>query len=117
MSESKGWTLVGRYDAAARNSTFGLVYAVMIAITTFQSHAQRYNIGTCVIIIAAGLYIAKKALASGSILGVATAAYSMIWVLPIFNADLFYHVDGSFVLVHGILSLGVAAGAFTYLKN
>ncbi len=117
MSESQGWTLLGSYAKSGRNSTFGLVYAVMIAIITFQSHDQRYNIGTCVIILAAALFIAKKAVASHSTVGLATAAYSLIWVLPIFTTSIFYHVDGTFVLVHGILSLGVAVGAFTYLKN
>jgi uncharacterized Tic20 family protein len=117
MSESQVWTLLGSYEKSGRNSTFGLVYAVMIAIITFQSHDQRYNIGTSAIILLAGLFIAKKAAASASIVGIATAAYSLIWVVPIFNTSIFYHVDGTFVLVHGILSLGVAVGAFTYLKN
>ena len=111
------WTLRGKFDPAAKNSTFGYAYAVIIATITFQSHPQRYKVGTCIVILLAGLFIAKKALAAASILGISTAVFSLIWVLPIVDTNIFYHVDGWFMLAHSALAMAVAFGAFSYLKN
>ena len=34
-----------------------------------------------------------------------------------FNSEFFYNIDATFMLLHSALSLTVAVGAFTYLKN
>jgi hypothetical protein len=34
------WTLKGNFDPAAKNSTFGYAYAVIIATITFQNVSQ-----------------------------------------------------------------------------
>ncbi len=117
MSESKSWTFKGQYPLDAKNSSFGFVYAVVIASVTFQSHAHRYSPATAVIFLLAGLLIAKKALTAGSILGALTAAFSLVWLLPLFNQNVFYSVDGWFMLAHSALALAVGFGAFSYLKN
>jgi|GEM_PF-2529313 hypothetical protein len=117
MSSGSRWSLKGEFDPEAKNSTFGFAYAVIVASLTFQTHAQRYRIAMCVIILLAAVFIAKKAIASTSILGIATGIFSLLWILPIFDSHLFYRVDGWYMLAHSALALAVAFGAFSYLKN
>jgi hypothetical protein len=117
MSQNKSWTVKGHHAPEAKNSTFGFAYAVIIASVTFQSHAQPYKAAMCLIVLLAGIFIVKKALAAYSILGIATAVFSLIWLLPIFNHKIFFTVDGWFMLAHSTLALAVAYGAFSYLKN
>jgi len=117
MSETKNWTLFGHFDSQGRNSSFGLAYAVIVAAVTFQSHAQRYKIGMSLLILVAGVFIAKKAWVSNSILGISTALYSLVWLAPIIHFTIFYTVDGWFMVAHSILALAIAVGAFSYLKN
>jgi hypothetical protein len=113
----KNWTLLGSYDQSARNSFFGMALSVFIAAETFGAHEHRYKILMSILILASAAYIAAKAIPARSIVGVATAAFSLIWILPIFNADIFYSLDIWFMLTHSILAIGVAVGAFTYMKN
>jgi hypothetical protein len=117
MGQDRTWTLKGEFPAEAKNSTFGFAYAVIIAALTFQNHPQPYKIGMSFIVLLAGAFIAKKALSAGSILGISTAIFSLIWLLPIFDSHIFYRVDLWFMLTHSLLALAVAFGAFSYLKN
>ena len=71
----------------------------------------------CALVLISGAYLGYKALRSYSIVGLATAAFSLIWVLPIVDEKVFYSIDIWFMLAHSILSLGVAVGAFSYLKS
>lgn len=111
------WSLLGQYDRAARNSSFGYVLAILVAMETFNSSGHRYKIWMSLLVIASGAYIFKKALNSKSILGLFTAALSLIWLLPIFDAQFFYNIDLTFMLLHSVFSLAVATGAFTFLKS
>lgn len=113
----QSWSLLGHYEKSGRNSTFGYVYAVLVAMATFQSHSQRYKIEMSVIVLVAGAFIAKKALSKYSIVGVATGVYSLLWLWPIFDSTVFYKVDLNFVIAHAILAMGVGIGAFTFLKD
>jgi hypothetical protein len=113
----KSWTLWGHYEKAARTSFFGMALAVYIAAETFGSHEHRYKILMCLLILVSAGYLAFKALAARSILGAATALFSLIWVAPIVDTTVFYSVDIWFMLAHSILAMAVAVGAFTYLKN
>jgi lysylphosphatidylglycerol synthetase-like protein (DUF2156 family) len=54
---------------------------------------------------------------SRSIVGIGTVIFSLIWILPIVNANIFYSLDIWFMLAHSILALAVAVGAFTYMKS
>jgi hypothetical protein len=113
----KNWTLLGRYDQKARTSFFAMALSIYIAAETFGAHEHRYKILMCLLILVSAAYIASKAIPARSIAGVATVAFSLIWLLPIFNASIFYSVDIWFMLTHSILALSVAVGAFTYMKN
>lgn len=113
----KSWTLLGRYEKTARTSFFGMALAVYVALETFGKHDYRYPISMCVIVLLSAAYIAKKALKAESIVGVLTVLLSLLWIAPIFNSSFFYSVDLSFMLAHSALSLAVAVGAFSYLKN
>lgn len=117
MSDTKNWTFLGHFDSQGRNSSFGLAFSVIVAAATFQSHAQRYKIGMSVLIVLAGVFIARKAWTSGSILGISTALYSLVWLAPIIRSSIFYTVDAWFMIAHSILAIAVAVGAFSYLKN
>lgn len=112
-----GWSLLGQYPKGGRNSYFGMALALLVAMETFNSQPARYKIWMCVLILASALIILQKAAKSKAILGIATSLFSLIWLLPIFNSDIFYAIDGWFFAAHSILSLAAAVGAFTYLKN
>ena len=94
-----------------------MVLAVIIAWETFSDADSQYALWMSAIILIAGGFIAKKALTSQSLLGIFTAFFSLLWLTPLFNSQFFYSVDAVFMLTHSILSLCVAVGAFTYLKN
>jgi hypothetical protein len=113
----KSWTLLGHYDAQAKSSFFGMALAVIVAMETFGNHGSRYKVWMCLAILGSALFIAKKALSAHSIVGIATSLFSLMWILPIINSNVFYSVDGWFMISHSILSLAVAVGAFSYLKN
>ena len=117
MAEPKNWTLLGYFDSQNRNSFFGMAYSVIVAAATFQSHPQRYKIEMSIVVLVAGVFIAKKAWASDSILGIGTALYSLVWLAPLVHPTIFHTVDGWFMVAHSILALAVAVGAFSYLKN
>lgn len=111
------WSLLGTYEKQARTSFFAMALAIYVAAETFGSHHFRYKILMCLLILISGAYIAYKAARSHSIIGIATSLVSLIWILPIVNEKVFYTVDLSFMLAHSTLSLLVAVGAFTYMKN
>ena len=113
----KSWTLLGHYDAKAKNSLFGMALAVFIAAETFGGHDHRYKILMCLLILISAAFIGWKALGAQSIVGLLTVALSLIWILPLIDATFFYSVDLTFMLAHSALALAVAVGAFTYLKN
>jgi hypothetical protein len=117
VSNTQGWSLLGRFESAARTSVFGMVLAVIIASETFSHKDASYALWMSAIVLIAGGFIAKKALTSQSLLGLFTAFFSLLWLTPFFNSQFFYSVDAVFMLTHSILSLCVAVGAFTYLKN
>ena len=94
-----------------------MALSVFIAAETFGSHDHRYKILMSLLVLASAGVIAMKAIPAKSILGLATIAISLIWIIPIFNETFFYSVDLLFMLAHSALALAVAVGAFTYLKN
>jgi hypothetical protein len=113
----KKWTLLGHYEKTARTSVFAMALAIYIAAETFGAHQHRYKILMCLLILISAAYISTKALATRSIVGIGTVGFSLIWVLPIVNDNVFYSVDLWFMLAHSILALAVAVGAFTYMKS
>lgn len=117
LGVEKSWTLKGSYDPAAKNSFFGMALAFFIAAETFGNHHQRYSIFFSTLVILSGFFIATKAIPAKSILGLVTTAVSLIWIAPLVSANVFYSVDLFFMLAHSALSLLVAVGAFSYLKN
>jgi hypothetical protein len=117
VSKTQGWSLLGRFDSAARTSVFGMVLAAIIASETFSNKEINYALWMSALILISGGFIGKKALTSQSLLGIFTAIFSLLWLIPLFNSQFFNSVDLIFMLTHSILSLCVAVGAFTYLKN
>lgn len=113
----QSWKLLGNYDPKAKNSFFGMALSIFIAAETFGGHGHRYKILMCALVLISSIFLAKKAVAAHSILGIATVVFSLIWVLPIFDATFFYNVDLFFMLAHSALALAIAVGAFSYLKN
>ncbi|CAN2225665.1 hypothetical protein MCEMRE196_01366 [Candidatus Nanopelagicaceae bacterium] len=113
----KSWTLLGHYDPKAKNSFFGMALSVFVAAETFGSHNHKYKYWMCILILASAVFIAKKALSSKSLVGIFTVLISLIWIVPIFDANFFYSLDLAFMLAHSVLALSVAVGAFSYLKN
>lgn len=93
-----------------------MTLAFFIAAETFGNHHQRYSIFFSALIILAGI-IATKSIPAKSILGIVTTAVSLIWIAPIVNGNIFFTVDLFFMATHSALSLLVAVGAFSYLKN
>jgi hypothetical protein len=113
----KSWTLLGQYDAKAKNSFFGMALSVFIAAETFGGHDHRYKILMCLLVLISAAFIGLKALKAKSIAGALTVALSLIWVVPLIDASFFYSVDLTFMLAHSALALAVAVGAFSYLKS
>jgi len=94
-----------------------MALSIFIAAETFGSHGHRYKILMCALVLISSIFITKRALAAHSILGIATVIFSLIWILPIFDATFFYSVDAFFMFAHSALALAIAVGAFSYLKN
>jgi len=117
ISVKKSWTLLGSYDPKARTSFFGMALAFYIAAETFGSHEHRYKILMCALVLISGAYLARKAYSARSIVGLATATFTLVWIAPLFDATVFFSVDLWFMLAHSVLALAVAVGAFSYLKN
>ncbi|MFM6941243.1 MAG: hypothetical protein ACKOXI_04630 [Candidatus Planktophila sp.] len=113
----KGWTLLGHYEASAKNSLFGMALAVFIAAETFGTHDHRYKILMSLLVLISAAFIGWKAVGAQSILGLLTVLLSLLWIIPIVDATFFYSVDLTFMLAHSALALAIAVGAFTYLKN
>jgi hypothetical protein len=117
VTVEKKWTLLGHYEKQARTSVFAMALAIYVAAETFGAHEHRYKILMCLLILISAAYISTKAFASRSIVGISTVIFSLIWVFPIVNANVFYSLDLWFMLAHSILALAVAVGAFTYMKS
>ena len=94
-----------------------MALAVFIAAETFGGHDHRYKVLMCLLVLASAAFIATKALAAKSLLGLLTVAISLIWIAPLVDATFFYSVNLTFMLAHSVLALAVAVGAFSYLKN
>jgi hypothetical protein len=114
---NSSWSLLGIFDRQARNSFFGMALSIFIAAETFGSHGHRYKILMCALILVSAVVIAYKAVKAKSLLGIATTAFALIWIGPLFSTTMFYTLDLWFMLAHSVLALAVAVGAFTYLKN
>ena len=117
MDAKLGWSLTGTYPRQARNSTFGLVYAVVIASETFVAHPHGYSTLMSLLVLIAAAFIARSAMKARSILGAVTAAFSLLWIVPLFDSAFFEKVDLTFMLAHSALAITVAVGAHTYLRN
>ena len=111
------WSALGSYPRENRNNLFGMSLAVILALETFNNKATRYPIWLTIIVLASGTFIFYKAKSAKSYIGLATSIFSLSWIMPIFNTDIFYHVDLWFFTAHSILAMAVAVGAFSYLKN
>jgi hypothetical protein len=117
MKVNSSWSLLGTFDRQARNSFFGMALSVFIAAETFGSHGHKYKVLMCVLVLTSAVVIAARAVKAKSVLGIATTAFSLVWIGPIIDSSIFYTVDLWFMLAHSILALAVAVGAFTYLKS
>ena len=114
---SKSWSLLGHFDPKAKNSVFGMALAVFIAAETFGAHDHRYKVLMSLLVLISGAFIGVKAFSAHSLVGLLTAALSLLWAIPLVNKEFFYSLDLTFMLAHSALALLVAVGAFTYLKN
>ena len=117
MDAKPGWSLTGSYPRGGRNSTFGFVYAFVIASETFVAHPKGYSVLMSLLVLIAAAFIARAAIKTRSILGAATSALSLMWIAPFFNKSIFETVDLTFMLAHSALAIAVAVGAYTYLRN
>lgn len=117
MDAKLGWSLTGSYPREGRNSTFGLVYAVVIASETFVAHPHGYSTLMSLLVLIAATFIARAAIKARSILGAATTALSLLWIFPLFDSGFFEKVDLTFMLTHSALAIAAAVGAYTYLRN
>ena len=117
MASEKSWSALGVYDKEAKASIFGIVLAVITTAETFRSGGAQYKLWMSAIIIASGVFIAKKAYDSGSYLGILTGLFTLVWIMPFLDSTFFYSMDATFLTIHSIYSIAVAVGAYSYLKN
>ena len=117
MASEKSWSALGVYDKEAKASIFGIVLAVITTAETFRSGDAPYKLWMSAIIIASGIFIAKKAYDSGSYLGILTGLFTLVWIMPFLDSTFFYSMDATFLTIHSIYSIAVAVGAYSYLKN
>ena len=117
MASEKSWSALGVYEKEAKASIFGIVLAVITTAETFKSGDSPYKLWMSVIILASGVFIAKKAYDSGSYLGILTGLFTLIWIVPFLDKTFFYSMDATFLTIHSIYSIAVAVGAYSYLKN
>ena len=117
MASEKSWSALGVYEKEAKASIFGIVLAVITTAETFRSGDAPYKLWMCAIIIASGVFIAKKAYDSGSYVGILTGLFTLIWIMPFLDSTFFYSMDSTFLTIHSIYSIAVAVGAYSYLKN
>lgn len=114
---AQSWSLLGHYDRTARNSVFGMAFAVFVAAETFGAHEYRYKVLMSCLVLASGAFLGYKAFGARSILGLLTSALSLLWAVPFFDEKFFYSLDLTFMAAHSALAMAVSVGAFTYLKN
>ena len=117
MASEKSWSALGFYEKEAKASIFGIVLAVITTAETFRSGGAPYKLWMSAIIIASGVFIAKKAYDSGSYLGILTGLFTLVWIMPFLDSTFFYSMDATFLTIHSIYSIAVAVGAYSYLKN
>ena len=117
MASEKSWSALGVYEKEAKASIFGIVLAVITTAETFRSGGAPYKLWMSAIIIASGVFIAKKAYDSGSYLGILTGLFTLVWIMPFLDSTFFYSMDATFLTIHSIYSIAVAVGAYSYLKN
>ncbi len=117
MASGKSWSALGVFEKEAKASIFGIVLAVITTAETFRSGDAPYKLWMSVIVLASGLFIAKKAYDSGSYVGILTGLFTLIWIIPFFDSTFFYSMDATFLTIHSIYSIAVAVGAYSYLKN
>ena len=117
MASEKSWSALGVYEKEAKASIFGIVLAVITTAETFRSGGAPYKLWMSAIILASGVFIAKKAYESGSYLGILTGLFTLVWIMPFLDSTFFYSMDATFLTIHSIYSIAVAVGAYSYLKN
>ncbi len=117
MASEKSWSALGVFEKEAKASIFGIVLAVITTAETFRSGETPYKLWMSAIILASGLFIAKKAYDAGSYVGILTGLFTLIWIIPFFDKTFFYSMDATFLTIHSIYSIAVAVGAYSYLKN
>lgn len=117
MASQKSWSALGVFEKEAKASIFGIVLAVITTAETFRSGDAPYKLWMSVIVLASGVFIAKKAYDSGSYVGILTGLFTLIWIIPFFDSTFFYSMDATFLTIHSIYSIAVAVGAYSYLKN
>jgi hypothetical protein len=117
MASEKSWSALGVFEKEAKASIFGIVLAVITTAETFRSGETPYKLWMSAIVLASGVFIAKKAYDSGSYVGILTGLFTLIWIIPFFDKTFFYSMDATFLTIHSIYSIAVAVGAYSYLKN
>jgi hypothetical protein len=117
MASEKSWSALGVFEKEAKASIFGIVLAVITTAETFRSGDAPYKLWMSAIILASGVFIAKKAYDSGSYVGILTGLFTLIWIIPFLDSTFFYSMDATFLTIHSIYSIAVAVGAYSYLKN
>jgi hypothetical protein len=117
MASEKSWSALGVFEKEAKASIFGIVLAVITTAETFRSGDAPYKLWMSAIILASGVYIAKKAYDSGSYVGILTGLFTLIWIIPFLDSTFFFSMDATFLTIHSIYSIAVAVGAYSYLKN
>ena len=115
MPKQKSWSLFGTYNKAVKPNLMSQVFAVVIALATFQNPDETYPWLMSVLVILGSLWLGYWAWRAKSIIGLATPLVALLFLDPILGGSLFHNYLW-FMVIQGVSAMLFAIGGYTYMR-
>lgn len=115
MPKQKTWSLFGSYNKAVKPNLMSQIFAVVIALATFQNPDETYPWLMSVLVLVGSTWLAFWAWRAGSIVGLATPLVALLFLDPLLGGSLFHNYLW-FMVIQGISSMLFAIGGYTYMR-
>ena len=115
MTKQKSWTVFGNYNKAVKPNLMAQVFAVVIALATFQNPDESYPWLMSVLVILGSLWVGYWAWKGKSILGLATPLVSLLFLDPLLGGSLFHNYLW-FMVIQGLSAMLFAVAGYTFMR-
>lgn len=116
MTKQTTWKAFGNYNKSIRPNLMSQVFAVLVAMATFQDPKDKYQWLMAVLVMLGSAWVGYWAWRGKSYIGLLTPLVALFFIDPLVNGPLF-HEPIWFMLIQSASALLFGAAAYTFMRT